>query len=178
VEMLKPTPKLPDAPPKLPDSFLSLDTGASTSLSDSLDTVFFSSAGEGETSRVGKRASAVLKLAQEKDELMAKLHEMTERLEAAERRRAALEARRGGTSDAAAVAAPPPPSSFRGRFHHGTSTSVSAPASPPATMTAVPRSSMGDEGFRNSNGNGNGNRAARQLPPLPSPSRPSAEPVK
>jgi len=138
------------------------------------------SAGEGETSRVGKRASAVLKLAQEKDELMAKLHEMTERLEAAERRRAALEARRGGASDAvaAAAAAAPPPSSFRGRFHHGTSTSVSAPASPPATMTAVPRSSMGDEGFRNSNVTGNGIRVARQLPPLPSPSRPSAEPVK
>jgi len=145
-----------------------------------LDTVFFSSAGEGETSRVGKRASAVLKLAQEKDELMAKLHEMTERLEAAERRRLALEARRGGASDAAAAAAaaPPPPSSFRGRFHHGTSTSVSAPASPPATVTAVPRSSMGDEGFRTSNVNGNGIRAGRQLPPLPSPSRPSAEPVK
>ena len=137
------------------------------------------SAGEGETSRVGKRASAVLKLAQEKDELMAKLHEMTERLEAAERRRAALEARRGGASDAAAAAAAaPPPSSFRGRFHHGTSTSVSAPASPPATTTAVPRSSMGDEGFRGSNVTANGTRVARQLPPLPSPSRPNAEPVK
>lgn len=122
---------------------------------------------------MGKRASAVLKLAQEKDELMAKLHEMTERLEAAERRRAALEARRDGVT---AAPAPPPPSSFRGRFHHGASTSVSAPASPPATTTAMPRSSMGDEGFRG-NGNGNGIRGNRGLPPLPSPSRPTAERV-
>jgi hypothetical protein len=115
----------------------------------------------------------VLKLAQEKDELMAKLREMTERLEAAERRRVAIEARQKGVADA--PAAPPPPSSFR-RFHHGASTSVSAPTSPPATETTVPRSSMGDESFR-SNVNANSIRVNRQLPPLPPTTRPSAEHV-
>lgn len=42
VEMLKPTPKLPDEAPKLPDSFLALDVGEPASLIDTLDTVFFS----------------------------------------------------------------------------------------------------------------------------------------
>lgn len=42
VEILKPTPKLPDAPPKLPDAFLPLDVDGSTSLSETLDTVYFS----------------------------------------------------------------------------------------------------------------------------------------
>lgn len=73
------------------------------------------SAGEGETSRVGKRASNVLKLAQEKDELLAKLREMTERLERAERRRAALESRQNGavTNPNEPPVSGPPPSSFR-----------------------------------------------------------------
>ncbi|KAF8321622.1 hypothetical protein DL93DRAFT_2072374 [Clavulina sp. PMI_390] len=91
-------------------------TEESTSLSDDLDAIFLSKA-EGETSRVGKRASNVLKLAQEKEELMAKLREMTERLELAERRREALEARHRGGGASVDLSKPPvsgpPPSSFR-----------------------------------------------------------------
>lgn len=68
---------------------------------------------EGETSKVGKRASNILQLSQEHDELAAKLREMTERLEAAEKRRQALEARQNGASSPQYVAAPPPPSAFR-----------------------------------------------------------------
>jgi hypothetical protein len=53
------------------------------------------SAGGGPSSKVGKRASNVLKLSQENDSLKAQLRELTERLEAAERKRAALASKTG-----------------------------------------------------------------------------------
>jgi hypothetical protein len=42
VDMLKPIPKTPDVAPKLPDSFLSGIEDNTASLSDTLDSVFFS----------------------------------------------------------------------------------------------------------------------------------------
>ncbi|VDB82728.1 unnamed protein product [Peniophora sp. CBMAI 1063] len=75
-----------DALPEIPASELDLSL--------SLDSILGSSADSPATEKVQKRASNVLKLAEENEKLKAELRAMTERLEAAERKRKEIEQRR------------------------------------------------------------------------------------
>ncbi|KII88602.1 hypothetical protein PLICRDRAFT_176172 [Plicaturopsis crispa FD-325 SS-3] len=69
-------------------------------LSLSLDSILNSTSGNPnpEAEKVQKRASNVLKLAQENEKLKAELQAMTDRLEAAERRRKELASKHSGES--------------------------------------------------------------------------------